>query len=220
MAWTNETKDWDYHKPLHRINSPSYRRRGQADGRGYLRGCHSEDDGPNDSLLGEMIKGLARTLPGPLLDFGCGAGALICALRQHGIDAYGLELDNDRIRNSLLDPARPFITLYDGVLPSSFVDRQFRSVICSEVLEHVQDPKVALAGLSRLAPQALLTVPWEPWFQLANLARGKYLPTLGNHPEHLHRWTMGGFAKLAASNYEQVHVETMFPWTIYLGRAR
>jgi hypothetical protein len=64
MAWTNDTKDWSYEQPLHRIKSPSHNRRGQADGRGYPRGCHAESDGPNDSLYGQMIQGLARAIPG------------------------------------------------------------------------------------------------------------------------------------------------------------
>jgi len=64
MAWTNDAKDWSYEKPLHRIHSPSYNRRGMADGRGYLCGCHPPSDGPNDTVLGQIIRGLVRTIPG------------------------------------------------------------------------------------------------------------------------------------------------------------
>ena len=103
---------------------------------------------------------LARRLPGPVLDFGCGAGALVCALRREGVEAYGLELDDDRIRRHLLEEARPWVTLYDGRLPSPFRDRQFRSVCCSEVLEHIPRPETVVAELARLASDRLLvTVP-------------------------------------------------------------
>jgi 2-polyprenyl-3-methyl-5-hydroxy-6-metoxy-1,4-benzoquinol methylase len=116
--------------------------------------------GPPSPVVSEEVLYLARTLPAPVLDFGCGAGALICALRRYGIEAYGLELDGDRIRDSLLAEARPFVRLYDGTLPSAFADRQFRSVVCSEVLEHIRGPEAVLAELARLASEAvMITVP-------------------------------------------------------------
>jgi SAM-dependent methyltransferase len=103
---------------------------------------------------------LARQLPPPVLDFGCGAGALVRALRKDGIEAYGLELDTERIRHHLLDEARPWVTLYDGRLPSPFRQGEFRSVACSEVIEHIPHPEAVLAELARLASDRLfVTVP-------------------------------------------------------------
>jgi hypothetical protein len=65
MAWTNTTKDWDYARPFHRINSPSWNpSAGRVDGRGYLRGCHAPSDGPNDSVYGLIIRRIARAIPG------------------------------------------------------------------------------------------------------------------------------------------------------------
>ena len=52
---------------------------------------------PTRAVSAEVLS-LARRLPGPVLDFGCGAGALVAALRREGIDAYGLEIDDARIR--------------------------------------------------------------------------------------------------------------------------
>jgi hypothetical protein len=116
--------------------------------------------GPPSPVVSDEVLQLARTLPPPVLDFGCGAGALVRALRRRGIEAYGLELDADRIRDSLFDEVRPFVTLYDGALPSPFATRQFASVVCSEVLEHIPGPEAALAELVRLASTALMiTVP-------------------------------------------------------------
>lgn len=65
MAWTNTTKDWDYRRPFHRINSPSWDpSRGQVSGRGYPRGCRAPSDGPDDSVYGLIIRRLVRTIPG------------------------------------------------------------------------------------------------------------------------------------------------------------
>jgi SAM-dependent methyltransferase len=116
--------------------------------------------GPPVPYVSVEVLELARTLPPPILDFGCGAGALVRALRGAGIEAYGLELDEGRIREHLLEEARPWVTLYDGRLPAPFRDRQFMSVCCSEVLEHIPDPAAVIHEIARLAAnRALITVP-------------------------------------------------------------
>ena len=76
------------------------------------------------------------------------------------------------------------------------------------------------SAVELLARLRRLTVPWEPYFQLANLARGKYLKDWGNHPEHVQRWTHADFVRFASTEFEPLHTETCFPWTIFLGRPR
>jgi SAM-dependent methyltransferase len=127
------------------------------------RVLHRDDiysSGPPIPEVSIEVLELTRHLPGPVLDFGCGAGALVLALRREGIEAYGLELDDERIRHHILDEARPWITLYDGRLPTPFQNRQFRSVCCSEVIEHLPDPVAAVEELARLASERIVvTVP-------------------------------------------------------------
>jgi SAM-dependent methyltransferase len=116
--------------------------------------------GPPNRIVSDEVLHLARQLPGPVLDFGCGAGAPVRALRQGGVDAFGLEIDEARIRQHLFADVQPFVTLYDGSLPTRFGDRQFASVVCSEVLEHVAAPDAAIAEIARLAARRLMvTVP-------------------------------------------------------------
>jgi len=131
--------------------------------RNERRVLHRQDiysSGPPIPEASIAVLELTRHLPGPVLDFGCGAGALVRALRSEGVDAYGLELDDERIRHHLLDDTRPWVTLYDGRLPTPFRDGQFRSVCCSEVIEHLPDPVAAVEELARLASERLVvTVP-------------------------------------------------------------
>ncbi len=116
--------------------------------------------GPPNAVVNSEVLDLARELPGPLLDFGCGQGALLGELRRLGIDAYGLELDSEMIRRAIPAEVRDAITLYDGRLPSPFEDGQFRSVFCSEVLEHISDYEAAIADIARVATeQVVFTVP-------------------------------------------------------------
>lgn len=121
---------------------------------------HIYGSGPPVHEVAPDTLALARGLPAPILDFGCGGGALIRALRAEGIETYGLELDRPAIRTHLLPEAAPFVTLYDGQGPAPFDDRRFASVACCEVLEHIPNPLAAVAELARLGTDRLLiTVP-------------------------------------------------------------
>jgi len=115
--------------------------------------------GPPTELASPEVVALARHLPGPMLDFGCGSGALIRELRGSGIQSVGIELRRPEIEASLRDDVRPAITLYDGKFPLPFADGQFETVICSEVLEHIPDYSQAAKEMARVGRRALITVP-------------------------------------------------------------
>jgi len=127
-----------------------------------LRVLHREQlygVGPPAPEANADVVALARQLPGPVLDFGCGSGALVRALRGLGLDACGIELSRPEILESVTDDVRPFITMYDGTMPLPFRDGQFESVVCSEVLEHIPDYALAVREMARVAGHALITVP-------------------------------------------------------------
>ena len=116
--------------------------------------------GPPSPVISAETLTLARRLPPPVLDVGCGSGALVAALRAEGIEAYGLELQGDRIETALLPSARPYVTLYDGSVPLPYAERSFESVVCAEVLEHIVGFEAVIAELYRVARTAVLvTVP-------------------------------------------------------------
>jgi hypothetical protein len=90
-----------------------------------------------------------------------------------------------------------------------------------EVLEHVMDTDAALAELVRVSRgEMVLSVPREPIWRVANMARGKYLADLGNTPGHVQHWSRRGFAELVGSQLEVVSVSTPFPWTMIEARPR
>jgi 2-polyprenyl-3-methyl-5-hydroxy-6-metoxy-1,4-benzoquinol methylase len=114
---------------------------------------------PSMEALNEVAC-LAATLPAPVLDFGCGSGALVKALRARGLEAYGIELDREAIKESICPEVSDSITLYDGTFPMPFRDRQFESVTAIEVLEHLPDFEAALSELARVARRnCIVTVP-------------------------------------------------------------
>jgi 2-polyprenyl-3-methyl-5-hydroxy-6-metoxy-1,4-benzoquinol methylase len=124
---------------------------------------HREDIygvGPPVPTVDGEILALARALPGSILDFGCGSGALVRALRQENREAHGLELSRGPVNEALRDDVRPHVTLYDGGFPSPLAAGQFESILCSEVLEHIPDWQAAVAEMGRLCRRAaVFTVP-------------------------------------------------------------
>jgi SAM-dependent methyltransferase len=148
---------------------------------------------------------LAELGPESLLDAGCGEGEML----RRGIVPAGVQpvlLD----RNT--DTAAHVIGSVTG-LP--FAPRSFDVVTCLEVLEHLDDPAAAARELTRVARRALVvSVPHEPWFRVGNVARGKRLRTLGNHPEHVQHWNFRSFEKFLAPHVAEVRIIGAFPWII------
>ncbi|HEY6987540.1 MAG TPA: class I SAM-dependent methyltransferase [Bryobacteraceae bacterium] len=116
--------------------------------------------GPPNSAPNPEIVEIAKELPPPLLDFGCGKGALVKRLRELGREAYGLELYSSNLQTAILPEVHDRITFYDGSFPTRFEDGQFHSTVCSEVLEHIPNFGEALAEIARITRHsALFTVP-------------------------------------------------------------
>ena len=86
---------------------------------------------------------------------------------------------------------------------------------CLEVLEHVEDPGRVVAELARVTRgRCVVSVPWEPWFRLGNLARGKYVSRFGNHPEHVGAFRPATLRALLHSSFADVDVRPSFPWLV------
>jgi SAM-dependent methyltransferase len=116
--------------------------------------------GPPDTAVNPEKLALARKLSQPILDFGCGSGVLVQELRTLGFEAHGLELGSKMIRESIRPGLSSSVTLYDGQFPSPLPTGSFKSVFCSEVLEHIPDFEAAIRDTARLATEKVVfTVP-------------------------------------------------------------
>src|SRR5262249_5173077 len=115
--------------------------------------------GPPETTLQAEISRLLPMIRGPrVLDFGCGAGALVRRLRQDGHDAVGMQMDRSIIADKILPEARPYLTLFQGG-PLPFPDQTFDCATAFEVLEHVDDYDQALRELRRVSRRLILSVP-------------------------------------------------------------
>jgi 2-polyprenyl-3-methyl-5-hydroxy-6-metoxy-1,4-benzoquinol methylase len=156
-----------------------------------------------------------------LLDAGCGEGETLARLgsalppKTVAVDVSPEAVEFTATRFPAVDVSRHSI---DG-LP--FAENSFDLVLCLEVLEHVPDPAPALAELARVASgHVVISVPHEPWFRIGSLLRGKYVRSLGDHPEHVNHWNPHSLRAFLEAQAEVVSVRGSFPWLIAVCRPR
>lgn len=117
--------------------------------------------GPPTNVSDEF-KTFALRATGQVLDFGCGNGDVVLALRAAGRDAHGIELDEPRIRKALKPDAAAHVTLYDGGDTLPFADGAFDWIVSTEVIEHIPDIGRYVPELHRIlrpGGRVLVTTP-------------------------------------------------------------
>jgi 2-polyprenyl-3-methyl-5-hydroxy-6-metoxy-1,4-benzoquinol methylase len=85
-----------------------------------------------------------------ILDVGCGSGRLLSMLREHGAPAWeleGIDVGEDAVRRCRAKGFRAEATRIEAF---EAADGAFDAVILMQILEHLDDPRGALARLSAL----------------------------------------------------------------------
>ena len=154
--------------------------------------------------------------PDSILDVGAGEGFVLEALRTSKIakKLEGIEYMDEAIK--LGKKLHPDVTIKKGdIYKLPYKADSFDLVICTEVLEHLEDPKAALGELKRVSKKYLiLSVPNEPLFTIQRVIRGKNILHLGAHPEHIQHWNSGAFEKFVSSQLQIIDSKTPLPWTM------
>lgn len=170
------------------------------------------------SRVGEVV---APLRPASTLDAGCGEGETVARLgpllgeRIAAVDLSAYSVG--RVVERLPEVDARIASVTD--LP--FADASFELVLCLEVLEHLDDPAAAVAELVRVgARDVVVSVPFEPYFRIGSLLRGKYVSAFGNHPEHVNHFNRRSLAALLAPALELDSIRIAFPWLIAHGRSR
>lgn len=129
---------------------------------------------------------LDKTLPGRLLEVGCGNGKRLARMKALGWDVMGQEIDPmaaDYART------RKGIPVHLGPLETIDKPDEYDAVIVSHVIEHVHDPVDLLENCSRLLKKGGVLVILTP--NAASYGHRKF----GSHwrglepPRHLHLFT-------------------------------
>lgn len=163
---------------------------------------------------------LLKTVPeGSILDVGCGEGFTLHKLQEQkiGKKLEGIEYQKRAI--ALGKKEYPNLKITQGsIYELPYKDNSFDVVLCTEVLEHMDNPTKALHELVRVSKKyLLLSVPNEPFFMLAQLFRGKNWSRFGNDIEHINHWSFLSFQKFVSPKVTILRVSIPFFWTIILG---
>jgi len=169
-----------------------------------------------DNFFKYLLAEVKSMQPKSILDVGCGEGFTLEKLRNMGIGERLVGVDFSESAIEIGHNAHPELDLKIGsIYEIPFKDNQFDLVICTEVLEHLDDPKKALSELARVCKgSCLISVPHEPWFMLANFLRGKNWSRWGNDIEHINHWSRAGIGRLVNNYMDVKRIKNPFPWTM------
>ncbi len=173
--------------------------------------------------IGDAVAGLS---PQSFLDAGCGEGFVAQMLldRMPSLQVTGFDFNPSSV--AMARAKNPGATFREAsIFEIPFADGEFDVVGCFEVLEHQDDPGAALAELARVAKEAVvLSVPHEPFFALANAARGKNwdVRPRGSDPDHRQLWRRSAFGAFVEKQPDLTvdRLTGSFPWTICVARKR
>jgi len=167
-----------------------------------------------------LIKEIRELNPKSILDVGCGEGFTLEKLRERNIGDQLEGVDFLDLAIELGKKEHPKLNLKTGsIYDLDYKDNSFDVVICSEVLEHIDDPAKGLKELVRVSKKyCVLSVPNEPIFMLGNLLRGKNISRFGNDIEHINHWTFWQFNTFVRTKLEVKKELHPLPWTLIIGK--
>lgn len=169
--------------------------------------------GPPGLDVGQEVQDLSKFLISPVIDFGCGSGALVKILRAEGVQAFGIEIKRQAIIDVLIKEAEPYITLYDGQIPLPYADNAFESGICVEVLEHVVDYEAVITELARIIKNRLIvTVP--DISSLPLLHQHKVVPWHLLESTHVNFFTQNSLSEILKTYFSRVEFSRIGPSVI------
>lgn len=171
-----------------------------------------------ERFLDQVVKTVGELAPASMVDLGCGEGIVARLLHQRLPEADYLGVDPNREALACARSLNPELHFRLGsLLESPAPEQRAELALCLEVVEHLPDQdRTVKALLAWTEGYALISVPWEPFFRLGNLLRGRHLATWGDHPEHVQHFGRRSFRRLLERHATILRLWSSFPWLLAL----
>ena len=153
-----------------------------------------------------------------LADIGVGEGLALRRVLPTTTTLIGVDYRADKlaVARAEISDLRP-VRADAGMLP--FPDHAFDVVLCIEVLEHLLQTTGPVDELARITKEVcIVSVPWEPFFRLGNLVRGKNVSRWGNDPEHVQQFSPSRLERALGRAFSHVRIHRCFPWIVATAR--
>ncbi len=118
------------------------------DSDGFLYGLHTLLEPLRGSYVTATLRDAGMSQGSRVLDIGSGGGFLAATLSGAGYNVIGIDPALAAVRDATKHVAASFVVAAGEALP--FADGAFEAVVCSEVLEHVENPDAVVAEASRV----------------------------------------------------------------------
>lgn len=172
-------------------------------------------------FLNNFLKTVVKTIRplhiDSILDVGCGEGFTLDRLYKEKIGKTyeGIEYDEAAVEHAKKMNSKVIIKQGD-IYKLPYKNDSFDLVVCTEVLEHLENPKKAYRELLRVSRKyVLISVPNEPFFTIQRIGRLQNVRHLGAHPEHIQHWTISSFTKFVKIRGVKLITRKLpVPWTM------
>ncbi|MBB2144086.1 methyltransferase domain-containing protein [Pedobacter sp. LMG 31464] len=169
-----------------------------------------------------IIKLLNKNTNQTILDLGCGNGALVKQLSEIGFNAYGTDASETGIKIASTFSKERFAVqdLSTDELPEKFANLNFDTIISTEVIEHLYDPRKFIQFCKKIlvkngGGELILSTPYHGYIKNLLLA------ITGKWDQHANPLWDGGHIKLWSKNtISQLLVEQDFKVTDFVGCGR
>ena len=122
-----------------------------------------------------------------ILDLGCGKGEILKYLSEKlNTSSLGIEIDQSNINNCVQSGLNVVQQNIDEGL-DNFKDESFDTVIMSQTIQVLKEPKKALLEVTRIGRESIVTIPnFGHWSTRINLLLSGKMPVTSSLPDKWH----------------------------------
>tara|TARA_B100001059_G_scaffold12459_1_gene9997 strand:+ start:1385 stop:1972 length:588 start_codon:yes stop_codon:yes gene_type:complete len=122
-----------------------------------------------------------------ILDLGCGKGEILKYLSEKlNTSSLGIEIDQSNINNCIQSGLNVVQQNIDEGL-DNFKDESFDTVIMSQTIQVLKEPKKALLEVTRIGRESIVTIPnFGHWSTRINLLLSGKMPVTSSLPDEWH----------------------------------